>query len=416
MKLIELHILQSFPVSCLNRDDVGAPKTATFGGVTRARISSQCLKRAIRLYARELENNLDDKLFAGSRTRKAVDDLRERLSKPLEEWNLSSLSPEKSGEVAKAVCHGFLSSKKQPKEKTPAKAKKDKQAGTASAAEELAEETSTLLYFSPGEIDLIARAILEKPAAADLSAVAVQALKDPNAVRARDLADIAIFGRMVSNAPDLTLEGAGLFNHALTTHRADNDLDFWTAVDDNKEPGEDAGAANMNVSEFTSGVFYRYAALNLDLLFDPKRGHLRHIAEAEVRQRLVSTFLQSTLRAIPSARDNSHNSHTEIGYALGFCRTHGQPLQLINAFEDPVHAHNGLLGPSVRKMLLHLQRIREDYGDLVQPALELAFGSFRPLADPEDQEGERLALVPERANLGDFCGRLAQTATTEGHS
>ena len=32
MKLIELHILQSFPVSCLNRDDVGAPKTATFDG------------------------------------------------------------------------------------------------------------------------------------------------------------------------------------------------------------------------------------------------------------------------------------------------------------------------------------------------------------------------------------------------
>ena len=51
MKLIELHILQSFPVSCLNRDDVGAPKTAVFGGVNRARISSQCLKRAIREHA-----------------------------------------------------------------------------------------------------------------------------------------------------------------------------------------------------------------------------------------------------------------------------------------------------------------------------------------------------------------------------
>lgn len=47
MKLIELHILQSFPVSCLNRDDVGSPKTAVFGGVNRARLSSQSLKRAI---------------------------------------------------------------------------------------------------------------------------------------------------------------------------------------------------------------------------------------------------------------------------------------------------------------------------------------------------------------------------------
>ncbi len=64
MKLIELHILQSFPVSCLNRDDVGAPKTAIFGGVTRARISSQCLKRAIREHAKEL----CPELFAGERS------------------------------------------------------------------------------------------------------------------------------------------------------------------------------------------------------------------------------------------------------------------------------------------------------------------------------------------------------------
>jgi hypothetical protein len=53
MKLIELHILQSFPVTCLNRDDVGSPKTALFGGVQRARISSQCLKRGIREYAQD---------------------------------------------------------------------------------------------------------------------------------------------------------------------------------------------------------------------------------------------------------------------------------------------------------------------------------------------------------------------------
>lgn len=411
MRLIELHILQSFPVSCLNRDDVGAPKTAVFGGVNRARISSQCLKRAIRLYARELEKSREDKLFAGARTRKAVDDLTERLTKPLDEWKLKPLSSEKASEVARTVCHSLLSEKKQPKEKASGKGKKERQPDTGAIGEETAGKTSTLLYFSPGEINLMAKAILKKPEAADPKAVAVQALRDPEAVRARDLADIAIFGRMVSNASDLTLEGAGLFNHALTTHKADNDLDFWTAVDDKKEPGEDPGAANMSVAEFTSGAFYRYAALNLDLLFDPKQGHLRQIADLAVRQRLLSTFLSATLQAIPSARDNSHNSHTEIGYALGFYRAQGQPLQLINAFEDPVRPYNGLLAPSVRKMLLHLQRIREDYGDLVKPTLELTFGSFRPVADPKDHEGERLTLVPERAGLEDFCRRLAEAAT-----
>ena len=46
---IEFHILQSFPVTCLNRDDVGSPKTAMIGGTMRARVSSQCWKRAVRM-------------------------------------------------------------------------------------------------------------------------------------------------------------------------------------------------------------------------------------------------------------------------------------------------------------------------------------------------------------------------------
>lgn len=46
---IEYHILQSFPVTCLNRDDVGAPKTAMIGGSTRARVSSQSWKRQVRM-------------------------------------------------------------------------------------------------------------------------------------------------------------------------------------------------------------------------------------------------------------------------------------------------------------------------------------------------------------------------------
>ena len=67
MKLIELHILQSFPVSCLNRDDVGAPKSAVFGGVTRARLSSQCLKRASRTFARD---EYPEARFNGVRSRR----------------------------------------------------------------------------------------------------------------------------------------------------------------------------------------------------------------------------------------------------------------------------------------------------------------------------------------------------------
>ena len=93
MKLIELHILQSFPVSCLNRDDVGAPKTATFGGVTRARVSSQCLKRAIRLHAKELCPDL----YQGERSKLIVRPIAEAAQQ-------YGAAAEKAIEASKQFC------------------------------------------------------------------------------------------------------------------------------------------------------------------------------------------------------------------------------------------------------------------------------------------------------------------------
>ena len=37
---VDFHVLQTVPPSCINRDDTGSPKTAIYGGVTRARVSS----------------------------------------------------------------------------------------------------------------------------------------------------------------------------------------------------------------------------------------------------------------------------------------------------------------------------------------------------------------------------------------
>ena len=45
---VDFHVLQTVPPSCVNRDDTGSPKTAVYGGATRARVSSQAWKHAIR--------------------------------------------------------------------------------------------------------------------------------------------------------------------------------------------------------------------------------------------------------------------------------------------------------------------------------------------------------------------------------
>ena len=67
---VDFHVLQTVPPSCVNRDDTGSPKTAVYGGATRARVSSQAWKHAIRkMFAEEMA----DMVETGKRTLKATD-------------------------------------------------------------------------------------------------------------------------------------------------------------------------------------------------------------------------------------------------------------------------------------------------------------------------------------------------------
>lgn len=342
MKLIELHILQSFPVSCLNRDDVGAPKTAVFGGTTRARISSQCLKRAIRELAREMSPTL----FAGNRSRLIIEPLAKALRS-------HGVAEPKATEIAKQV-GDYLATLDEAAEKK----------GTL--------KVKTLMFLSPAEVDAIAKALAaivrKDPEAKDFEKAVAKACKS---AALKDAADIAIFGRMVASDHSLTLEGAGLFSHALSTHKADNDIDFFSAVDD-LQPQEEAGAGMTGTLEFTSACYYRYAALNLDLLWNGKKdrpGHLE-ILSVEERKNVVDTFLRATILAVPGARKNSMNAHTLPGYVLGIVKEKGQPLQLVNAFESPVKSTgDGLLQRSIEVLKDHHEQLKKTWN--IQTAKEV---------------------------------------------
>ncbi len=289
MKLIELHILQSYPVSCLNRDDVGAPKSATFGGAPRARISSQCLKRAIRLAAaEELPKN-----FQGIRSRLLKEPFQTALV-------AAGLSEGDAAKKADEICAEF--SKEDGKNKA---------------------QVTTAVYLSPGEIAQIAAAI---HGGSDVK----KAIKKAQRL---DAADIALFGRMVANDATLNVEGAAMFSHALSTHKASNDIDFYSAVDDRKADAEDAGAGMIGTLEFTSATYYRYVAVNLGLLDD--NNHLGALSPDE-RRAILKAFIRATLMAVPGARKNSMNAATLPFAALGIRKDKGQPIQLVNAFENPV--------------------------------------------------------------------------------
>jgi CRISPR system Cascade subunit CasC len=347
MKVIELHILQSFPVSCLNRDEVGAPKTAVFGGATRARISSQCLKRAIRLQAKEM----CPEFFKGERSKLIVLPIAKAAER-------HGVTHEKAEEVARKFCDELAAFDEGAfKKKGVLKVK-------------------TLMFLSPAEREEIAKELAallkESKDAKALEKKIKSAAGKVQEAKLKDAADIAIFGRMVAADHSLTLEGAAMFSHALSTHRAENDIDFYTAVDDLQaedptiEEEERAGSGMMGTLEFTSAVYYRYIGLNLGMLWD--KDHLEAFS-AEDRRRVVGAFVRAAILAVPGARKNSMNADTLPGYVLGLVKDRGQPLQLINAFEKPVVSRNGLMDSSVSALKAHHEQLKSTWG--IEPSLEV---------------------------------------------
>ncbi len=349
MNLIELHILQSFPVSCLNRDDLGSPKSAVFGGVKRARISSQCLKRAHRMNFRELAPEYTQsertKLIAGAISKKLQ-------AKGIIDYEyLATLL---------ATIWGKLDAKRKDAEGLP--------------------KSTTLTYLSSGEIDAMITAALSaqmtgrKATSADIEKAVKASMK--TSLR-KDACDIALFGRMVASDPSLNIEGAALFSHALSCHKAEPEIDFYTAIDD-LQPNDESGAGMAGILEFNSACYYRYVGINIDLL----QKNIDGLNGKELAT-IISSFIQASLTSIPTARKNSMNAATMPSYVLGI-RRKGQPLQLVNAFEKPVKSEG------------------KGYVDAAQKALEIEFKRMETTWGY--QYDERVA-IPD-VNLSEFISRL----------
>lgn len=319
MKHLELHIIQSVPVACLNRDDLNSPKTAIFGGVQRARVSSQSWKRAIREMAKEIM----PEQFKGERTRLMFEPLvKEMLS--------AGLSIADADEGAKKIIDALV--KLDPKSTDKVK-------------------STTLYFMSPLELETIAKAYCEtKDAKKTLKAIDARSLKDAS--------DISIFGRMVASDHSLTVEAASMFSHALSTHKVDNEIDFFAAVDD-LQTKEESGAGMTSTLEFNSATYYRFAALNLDMLADSE--HLGGLS-IEERQNVVRTFVEATIKAIPSARKNTMNGNTLPVYVLGVVREKGHPIQLINAFENALRPSQGYAVKSVELLKSEYTKLAETWG------------------------------------------------------
>ena len=102
-----------------------------------------------------------------------------------------------------------------------------------------------------------------------------------------------------------------------------------------------------------------FETANLDMLFDA--AHLA-VLDQEERRKVVDAFIRACLLALPGARKNSMNANTLPAFVLGSVKEKGQPIQLINAFERPVWAKNGLVEKSIDALKEHHEGLKTTWG------------------------------------------------------
>ncbi|MBP7901024.1 MAG: type I-E CRISPR-associated protein Cas7/Cse4/CasC, partial [Gammaproteobacteria bacterium] len=314
---IEFHILQSFPVTCLNRDDVGAPKTAIIGGTTRARVSSQCWKRQVRLAMKDFGIKL------GVRTKKVEALLQQALVDVGADEVAATACAQKMAETLSDDTLLFLS-------------------GTEAAA--FADYAKALAFD--------ASKIKDK----DLAKVAKKALSS-----AVDALDIALFGRMVAKAAEMNVEAAASFSHAISTHKVSNEVEFFTALDDlQTEPG----SAHMGSLEYNAATYYRYISLDLGQL-------AQTLGEGQLKQ-AIAAFTQALFVAVPSARQTTQSGASPWEFAKVFVRR-GQRLQV--PFETAIKAQNGgYLQPSIAALKDYLAKKEKLSGSLFGKVADFEWG------------------------------------------
>lgn len=332
---VELHLIQNFAPSNLNRDDTGAPKDAIFGGQRRARVSSQCFKRAIRLYSRDQQ--LIPTEYRALRTKKLHALLLERLANRDQQ--------EASGKIEVALAAAGLKLKDDSKTEYLLFLGEREIAGFASLIE---EHWDTLIIPAAGE----KKGKKESKAAipAELAKLAKALLDGGKAV------DVALFGRMLADLPQVNQDAACQVAHAISTHRVERDFDYFTAVDDVGGPDE-TGAGMIGQVEFNSATFYRYAALDVNKL----RQNLQDDKELTVSA--IEALIESMVRAIPTGKQNSfaaHNLPEFIGVSL-----RKSPLNLANAFERPIQPRHdkSLTEQSVEALGEYENKLAPVYGD-----------------------------------------------------
>lgn len=319
--LVEFHILQNHAASNLNRDDTGSVKDVIFGGIPRARISSQSLKRAIRKSDVLYEYLEKEKL--GLRTKYLPEKVKEGL-------------------IEKGV------SEKEVKEFTDLLMKIG---GGNGEVKDEHKMTSQLIFLSEENIKTIVDGYSDLKGAKDLAV----AIRDLIEAKCKVPVDVALFGRMTTNQPISDINACCQVAHAFSVNRHTKEFDYFTAVDDlSVNYSNDPGAGHLGETEFTSACFYKYISVDYSSLVDMMKGN------ADLAKSALCGLLKAASFSNPSGKQNSFASHTLPHFIGVEIKNKKIPVNYCNAFVEPVIKGNWL-EESVAKIAKHAVEMRAAY-------------------------------------------------------
>ncbi|MCY7343568.1 MAG: type I-E CRISPR-associated protein Cas7/Cse4/CasC [Pseudonocardia sp.] len=361
--IVDIHVLQTVPPSNLNRDDTGSPKSARYGGVVRARVSSQAWKRA----TRTAFDGVLDRSELGVRTKRLVELVGDEITAQ------ESALEDRAAALAKDVLTATGLKIALPK------GKKD-----------VPEEAGYLVFLSHRQVTGLAE--LAVAAAREAGDGPVTIAKNDAKARAdtEHSVDVALFGRMVAEVTDLNVDAAAQVAHALSVHAVENEYDYFTAVDDHKkaDADEDAGAGMIGTVEFNSSTLYRYATVDVDRLRE-------NLGDAKATCRAVEAFARAFVMSMPTGKQNTFANRTLPDAVLIVLRE-TQSINLVGAFEDPVGEREpgGRVPAAIARLARHAVEVQEAFAET--PVATWTFGP-----------GERLAPLAELARRGDVDSTMA---------
>lgn len=326
---VDVHVLQTVPPSCVNRDDTGSPKTAVYGGMTRARVSSQCWKRAVRMMFRELMPPEE----LGVRTKKIVsmvaDEIR-RLDAGIDPETSAQRLLENAGLKIKSFEKG----------------------------------TDALFFLSIAQAKALAKLAVEDPETMKEKPSKEAREKAQSALKQFPAIDVALFGRMVADDPSLNTDACAQVAHSISTHKVSNEYDYFTAVDDLSNE-DNAGAGHIGTVEFNSSTLYRYATVAV---------HELHKQLGEDTIDAVNQFVRAFVCSMPTGKQNTFANRTLPDTILVTLRK-DQPINFVGAFEKPIQtSDDGYVTGSAKRLVVHAMRVYSSFAK--KPALSLVTGEL----------------------------------------